>query len=71
MAPGLGPRRLLAASLTLALCAFLPVAAGQDQPAPTPSPPDESPALESKLEERVNVRLAEIQVLITDRKPQG
>ncbi len=56
----------------LAACALLlvaPVARGQ-QPAPPasrPAPPAAPPPADSELEEKVTVRLAEVQILVTDR----
>lgn len=62
-------RRLAAVLVVPALCALLllaPVARGQDPPSPKASPPAAPPA-DSELEEKVTVRLAEVQILVTDR----
>ncbi len=62
-------RRIARASLLPALCALLllaPLARGQ-QPPPPAAPPPAPPPADSEIEEKVTVRLAEVQILVTGR----
>ncbi|MCU0231745.1 MAG: VWA domain-containing protein [Acidobacteria bacterium] len=61
----LRPVRLPSLAAMLVLLSVVPLAPAQQPPAPpSPAPP---PPAEAELEEKVTVRLAEVQILVTDR----